>query len=386
MGLAMKKLFLIIISITLSLFYGEFLVRTSGVHPIQYTWQWAVTGFFDLHSDRIYTLGKNQQARENEFENTDASGFRYDPLDKNMMAKTTIFMFGDSFVYGHVMNDDETFPYVAQQTLLQKSIDVDIINAGIPGYGFDQTYLYVREVMEKYDPDIIVWNIQSNDIGDANDACLFAPVQGSFVRLPTWLQTLYLQGYVVRKSPQFIRDSYLVNLILRTLQNGHDRFTIGCTLPYEKEKEVTERGTNKMRYLLDKVEMEARNKGIRMIYTLLPAEYYFNTKEYPNDQQDMVNYFRIRAVLRERNRAFFDLNTLLAEKMFLGVLASRNESKIVFDQSPTSDTGVLGAMQEDYVSLFLPDEPEINFRHLNKWGNALLGELFADELIRIDSN
>lgn len=291
----MKKLALVIISICISLLYGELLVRASGYNFTTYSWQWAITEYFDLHPQRIYMLSKGAQTKENTFENIDIFGFRYDPADGNAKpTNTSVFMFGDSFVYGHVMNDDETFPYVVQSYLRQRGSTVDIVNAGVPGYGTDQSYLYIREVMSVYHPDTIIWNINTNDIGDSNDACLFIQSGGTYRHLPVWLQTLYLQGFVVRKTVPVIRNSHLVNMLLTRLQNGHDRYTLGCTLPIDREEEITSRALEKLRYFIREIEKVAEEEHVRVIYTLLPVEYYFNISEFPDNVMDMERYFLLK--------------------------------------------------------------------------------------------
>jgi len=380
----MKKFFLVIISTSFSLLYCELLIHASGYRPAEYSWQWAVTDFFNVHPLRIYALSKGVQSKENIYANIDAFGFRYDPADGNQAPSAkSVFLFGDSFVYGHVMNDDQTFPYITQTELRKTGNNTDIVNAGVPGYGLDQTFLYIQEVIKTYHPQTIVWNINTNDIGDSNDACLFASVGGRMTRLPTWLQTLYLQGLVVRKAPSFVRNSYLVNLYLRFLQHGDDRHTIGCTLPDEHTAKINERALEKLRYMFGKLEEEADKEHIQLIYTLLPVEYYFDTSGYSNEVNEMKQYFLLRNELRRYKSRFIDFNELFAKIMFPDVLADRDiaVNNIAYRALFTDNPNVLGETHIDYTSLFLPGETDmIGIRHLNQKGNEILGSMFADLL------
>lgn len=69
--------------------------------------------------------------------------------------------------------------------------------------------------------------------------------------------------------------------------------------------------------------------------------------------------------------------------MFPDILALRNPASYIlaYQAHAGNSADALGASQTDYSSLFLPGEEEIDFRHLNKDGNNILGEIFASELI-----
>jgi hypothetical protein len=70
-----------------------------------------------------------------------------------------IIMAGDSFIFGIGLNDDETVPYY-----LEKISGRKVVNAGIPGYSIDNSYIALQE----YKPDkiAIVGFFLGNDIRD----------------------------------------------------------------------------------------------------------------------------------------------------------------------------------------------------------------------------
>lgn len=360
------------------------LLPVFGYKSQPFSWDWTINGYYELHQQRIYTLAKNAKAPNNPNENTDTNGFRYDPYDNNKIdKKNSIFMFGDSFVYGHLMNDDQTLPFHVQQYAVKNGKNVDIINAGIPGYGTDQIYIYIQEVMKTYNPSVIIWNVNPNDIGDSNDACLFKKNSNEKLEeIPIWMQSLYLEGYIVRKAPKFIQQSTIVNLIIKNLKHGHERFSIGCTLAYDRPDEILSRGLEKLGYLIEKIELIARQKGIRMIYTLLPAEFYFDPLLFSNSSDDLTRYFLLEKMLRGNNRTFIDMNELLARSQFSDVLAIRNPALAGFlaYSQLENDEHVLGVSQEKPTSLFIDGDGEVGYRHLNQKGNELLGKLISQEL------
>jgi hypothetical protein len=42
----------------------------------------------------------------------------------------------------------------------------EVINAGIDGYGTEQEYLYLQELLQRYEPDLVIVGFYSNDVAD----------------------------------------------------------------------------------------------------------------------------------------------------------------------------------------------------------------------------
>lgn len=86
--------------------------------------------------------------------NTNAEGFRGArdfPMQKDS-GKTRIVLIGDSFTFGEIVSDDETFA-----ALLQRDFpNTEILNLGIHGYGHDQMLIHLRERGLPYHPDIVI--------------------------------------------------------------------------------------------------------------------------------------------------------------------------------------------------------------------------------------
>lgn len=62
-----------------------------------------------------------------------------------------IAAFGDSFVYGNEVKDDET--WAAQ---IESSTGIEVLNAGVGGYGTDQAYLLYRRFGPAYNAQIVL--------------------------------------------------------------------------------------------------------------------------------------------------------------------------------------------------------------------------------------
>jgi lysophospholipase L1-like esterase len=72
-----------------------------------------------------------------------------------------ILVLGDSFAWGYGVEESERF-----SQLLEKSLDVEVINAGVSGYSTDQELLWYRREGIKYQTDLIILELAGNDVGD----------------------------------------------------------------------------------------------------------------------------------------------------------------------------------------------------------------------------
>lgn len=380
----MKKFCISIIAVALSLCFADISLRNMHYPLKPYTWNWAVIGILTPDKNRIYAITPYAKGKESAVETIDPYGFRTNPGHTvTSTSKKTIMVFGDSFVYGYKMNDNETFPSVTQKILDSRNIPIDIINAGVPGYGPDQTYEYIRETIRIYKPNTIVWFINVNDIRDSNYACLYTKnIFGNYMRLPIYLQTLYLQGIIVKKSPDFIRTSPIINIAMQSLQHGPERRTIGCTID-ENDPRTLSRGIDKLAYFINALKTETRDKQIQVRYVLLPAEYYFSTTLSSNDSQEMKTYYALRDLLAKTTTSFVDMNEAFATHMAPDMVSIRS-SRMKHNSYMTisaPDTNILGVSGTNTKNLFLANDGEPGFRHLNQLGNRLLGTLFAHTVI-----
>jgi lysophospholipase L1-like esterase len=81
-----------------------------------------------------------------------------------------ILVLGDSFAWGYGVEESERF---SQQ--LEKSLDVEVINAGVSGYSTDQELLWYRNEGIKYETDLVILVLAGNDVGD-NDRQLVSTI------------------------------------------------------------------------------------------------------------------------------------------------------------------------------------------------------------------
>jgi len=87
-----------------------------------------------------------------------SKGFRGPPIANESPDDTErIFMLGDSFTFGWGVNRTDSYPYVFEQLLDNRSDQqYQVINAGVPGYGMRDYYEMVDHRVSRYDPDHII--------------------------------------------------------------------------------------------------------------------------------------------------------------------------------------------------------------------------------------
>ncbi len=79
-----------------------------------------------------------------------------------------IIVYGDSNIQGEFSDLENTFPYKLEAYLRElTSKNVEVINAGVVGFGPDQSLIRFMQEADTYNPDMVIFNIFSdNDFGD----------------------------------------------------------------------------------------------------------------------------------------------------------------------------------------------------------------------------
>lgn len=354
-----------------------------------YSWEWNKYPYFQPNADRIFSLTKNYPT-DGSHGTTNNNGFRIEPdhQQSEHPNNRNIIMVGDSFTFSQGVKDAHTYPVFSQNYLneLIPGNYFSIINAGIPGYGFDQGFIYIQEIIKKYPLDYIVWNININDFDDANEACLYKKINnGHFIKMPIFLQTLYLQGLLIRFAPAPLRDSRLINMLFHLVQGDHSRFTIGCTRSNKEFPKILEEGKAKLEYFIDHITSLAISKNIHILYTVVPSQAYFDPEKFNIKGYIMQRYYAILQILDEKKVTYLDLNREIADIFSPSILSARNGTKktdLFLSQKKTDVEKTIGTPSFNISNIFFDDiqEPKgiYGWKHLSAEGNNLIGYLFAD--------
>jgi hypothetical protein len=147
-----------------------------------------------------------------------------------------IMLAGDSTFFGHGIEDDETIIEQTVDRLRATGLDVDAVNAGVPGYSTEQTRMLLEEDGWQLEPTLLlIGNLWSdNNFDHFRDADLLRtrrlwmqnPLSGSALflvvaaildeaigdpqaRMVSWTRTSELSDYGIRRVPI---DRYAYNL------------------------------------------------------------------------------------------------------------------------------------------------------------------------------
>ena len=118
-----------------------------------------------------YTIGQNKSTGAYK---SNQQGFRGDREYTLFPSKDVLRMaaFGDSFVFCDGEKNEDSWP-----AILEKSVgNFEVLNFGVPGYGFGQSYLRFLKDGLKFNPDIIFFKNRGflpGPIFDEGQQCAF---------------------------------------------------------------------------------------------------------------------------------------------------------------------------------------------------------------------
>jgi len=218
---AVIAVFVILLSGVVALFVAEAFSRI--VYPawaprtgrLAQFWQYdAVYGWSHKpgQEGRFESFGFDTSVRIN------SHGFRGPELSFNgSPADRRIIVLGDSFVWGFGVEENQTFPHLLEQELPG---DTEVINLGVSGYSTDQELLVYRNIGRKYQPNLVVLVVATNDV-----AMNVLPVAYLIYGKPVFRlenEQLHLTNQPVRQTPWVERiivglaaQSYLLNQLNR---------------------------------------------------------------------------------------------------------------------------------------------------------------------------
>jgi lysophospholipase L1-like esterase len=140
-----------------------------------------------------------------------------------------ILVLGDSFAWGYGVEESERF-----SQLLEKSLGVEVINAGVSGYSTDQELLWYKNEGVKYETDLVILEIAGNDIGD-NDRQLvntiyykprFVIEEGQLVSIGYPVPKTSLQGKFIYSLSQRSALAYFLVQRYFDLVSGYEKIKV----------------------------------------------------------------------------------------------------------------------------------------------------------------
>ncbi len=156
---------------------------------------------------------------------TNGDGFRGPELQGS--PDTRVIVYGDSNVHARFSAQKDTYTGQLDRLLDETTGgDVEVINAGVVGYGPDQNLLRIATDIDRYKPDAIVFHLfTENDFGDIVRNRLFAlDPSGALVRTahPVTLDARMPKSAWVRPSGPLL-SNLMVNLFAQAFLRGRAR-------------------------------------------------------------------------------------------------------------------------------------------------------------------
>lgn len=294
---------IILTAIIGTVFIGEILVRI--VKP-QLTYSQAnhySPNCYASDPNHIMTLKSNAICRQihyygdyNTKITTNSLGYRNKEftLEKKDGTKR-ILVLGDSMTFGVGVKDDETYPYLLEQLLKQKSqTNIEVINAGFTdGFSPDSYYVHLKKRGLLLKPDLVVLGFFVwNDISDLSET-VWKKIDSE--GLPEQVESCcrMVDGGVLRSKNveckyryPVLRESHLFLLLVNTLSNNFKLFVPaknqitkrdleqGCILhpfcveKFKEEEEKTYKVISAMKKLTEENHMD-------FLVVLLPVDIQF---------------------------------------------------------------------------------------------------------------
>lgn len=181
---------------------------------------------FELDRDLIYRLRPANvvawsSPEFTEVSHVNARGLRGAALAPKGPATRRILAVGDSFTFGHGVQDDEAYPAVAERLLRAHGHDVQVLNAGVPGYNTDQAYGWTLRDGLALAPDLLLVGVHCSDVSDNYESSLYDVVDGRLVRRATTATRMYRLGAIVNVIPPVVRTSRTFDVLVASF-DWHD--------------------------------------------------------------------------------------------------------------------------------------------------------------------
>jgi hypothetical protein len=206
------------------------LILAAFFEPVHRLWQ--VEELFQLDDELIYSLRPSQQRRYEtddfvEHASTNRDGLRDDEIVPRESVEKRIIVLGDSMIFGHGVDDDETFPNQLEAIFRAEGRRIDVINAGVKGYGTDSAFKFFTVRLEPLGlkPDLVIFSVYNNDLYDNVGQPLYTIDNNALVPLDPKRNWIYLLGRIEQKTPRLIRDRMLYWLVLSRFV-GRDVYSV----------------------------------------------------------------------------------------------------------------------------------------------------------------
>jgi lysophospholipase L1-like esterase len=205
---------------------------------------------------------------------TNSVGFRYPEIPVAKPAGVRrLFAMGDSTTFGYGVEDDETYSHLIEVELNSRGSGGrwEVINAGVTGYNSAQGLLFLRRIILKYAPDVLIVSYAIND----NDWAIEPYVYGA----RTMKELTQRQAWAVGTRNFLYNHSALFRWAYRALMFGRYRKWMGRHMQEIIDKKINLIPEADYRANLRAFKEEAAAIGCRVVF--LPTPVQLKASRYP---------------------------------------------------------------------------------------------------------
>jgi GDSL-like lipase/acylhydrolase family protein len=203
----LKKLGLLVTSSLLTCLLCEFLVRvTVGQRP-KFPRR-VVEGPFGIRINEPGAVYRHQSADVSIWFRINSKGLRADrdyPYEKPPGVQRIVCL-GDSFTCGYEVDVEDCFTRVVERELTAGGFKVEVLNAGVSGFGTAEELLYLERELIKYSPDVVLISFYGNDFSDNVRSDLFTLDHGR-------LESRHERYVPLGAVGNFLNSNWLFNLL-----------------------------------------------------------------------------------------------------------------------------------------------------------------------------
>ncbi len=233
---------------------------------------WEAQGLFRLDRDLIYSLipGEERVWRTEEFAeqaSINRQGLRGAELRERGQIEARVIVTGDSVVFGHGVGDAESFPKQLEAIFASEGRDVEVLNAGVKGYGTDQSLRQFELRLEAFGPDILVFAVNTNDVADNLRQPLYSAKDGRLLELDATRNPFYRVLWLDAHLPGFVRRTGLYGrLVTRLLRADWDH-----TLPDGNPEQLQAWSREKIVLEIERLRDRSKTAGFRLVVLGVPS-------------------------------------------------------------------------------------------------------------------
>lgn len=261
---------LVLASMTLALVFVNLaliLTKTPVHGPV-----WEARGLFRLDPELIYSPvpGERRVWRTEEFEeqaSLNSRGLRGAELRERSEIEARIVVTGDSVVFGHGVSDEQAFPRQLELLYAAEGRPVEVLNAGVKGYGTDQSFKYFQRRLRELRPDVLVFALNPNDVADNLRQPLYTVTDGRLLELDATRNPFYRVLWLDAHLPGPVRKTkFYGRLVSRLLRADWDRI-----LPAGGSQQLNAWSRQKIVLEIEALRDQAQAAGFRLVVLGVPA-------------------------------------------------------------------------------------------------------------------